>query len=286
MNAPAVVGAGMRLWARHWLSWGLITLLFSGVVSVALAAADPQPALTTPEAWADRTAEIEPGATALVLLLSAAAAVLLGPWLYVILARGSLLATIEGARQGGIDRTIRGVRSVLWILVLLLLAAIAALLPFGVALGIAAARTSSDDTTGVAVVLGFVLLLAVLLWILPRLAVLMHVYAGEDLRGRKAIGEAWRRTQGAWWTSLGVVVLNILIAFGISLIPSSIANSAFPLATVGHAVPRAVLLALTNALVAPIGFAVTAALYLELSSRKGTLSQAALRRHLARFDPP
>jgi hypothetical protein len=286
MNAPAVVGAGMRLWARHWISWGLVTLLFSGVVSVALAAADPQPALTSPAAWADRTGEIEPGAAALVLILSLAAGVLLGPWLYVILARGSLLATMADVPAGGIDRTIRGVRSVLWILVLLLLAAIAALIPYGVILGIVAATTSADETAAVAVLLGFVVLLAVLLWILPRLAVLIHVYAGEDIRGRKAIGEAWRRTRGAWWMSLGVVVLNLLIGFGISLIPASIANSAFPLATVGDAVPRAVLLALTNALVAPIGFAVTAALYLELSSRKGTLSQAALRRQLARFDPP
>jgi hypothetical protein len=202
----------------------------------------------------------------------------------VILTRGSLLASIEGAPEGGIERTIRGVPSVLWMIVLLLLATIAALIPFGLILAVIATPLSSDDTVGVAMGMGIVFLLVVFLWIVPRLAVLIHVYVGEDVRGTGAIAEAWRRTRGAWWMSLGVLVLNVLIGLGISLIPASIANSAFPLATVGHAVPRAVVLALTNALVTPIGFAMTAALYLELSSRKGKLSQTALRRHLARFD--
>ena len=83
---------------------------------------------------------------------------------------------------------------------------------------------------------------------------------------------------------LGVVVLNLLIGLAISLIPSSIANTAFPDATVADAVPRAVILALTNAVITPIGFAITAALYVELTARRGLLSREALAQRLARFD--
>jgi hypothetical protein len=40
-----------------------------------------------------------------------------------------------------------------------------------------------------------------------------------------------------------------------------------------------------SAIVTPIGVAIGAALYLELSARTGTLDQTSLRRNLARFDP-
>ena len=84
--------------------------------------------------------------------------------------------------------------------------------------------------------------------------------------------------------TLGAMVLNLLIGIAISLVPASLASAIFPDPTVAHAVPRAVILALANAVIAPIGFAITSALYLELSARKGLLSQEQLARTLARFD--
>jgi hypothetical protein len=283
MTAPAVVAAGMRLWAERWLPWGLLTLLFSGVVSVLLAAVDPQPALTNPAAW-PVPSEAEPGTTATAILLSSVATLLLGPWLYVILARASLLVAIEGAPNAGVDRTIRGVPSVLWLFVLLVLGLVAALIPVAVVGAVAASPMPSDAADAIVVAGAIAFVLLGLLWLLPRLVVLIHVFVAEDRRGRHAIAETWRRTKGAWWMSLGVVVLNLLIGMGFGIVPTSIANNVFPLATMSDAVPRAVILALTNALVTPIGLAITAALYLELSARKGLLSQATVRRNLSRFD--
>jgi hypothetical protein len=130
-------------------------------------------------------------------------------------------------------------------------------------------------------VIGF---LALFLWIVPRLWVLVQVFVGEDVRGTRAIRETWRRSEGAWTAALGVVVLTVLIGLGISLVPAVIATAAFPLSTAEHAVARAILYALTNALTTPIGVAIQAALYLELSARDGVLDQATLRQHLSRFD--
>jgi hypothetical protein len=281
MNAPAVVGAGMRLWSENWLRWGLITLMFAGTLSVALAALDPQPALPTqpsPTAVGMDATEVSG------LLLTFVAGLLLGPWLYVILARASLLATFAPDRGGLIARTIRGVPSLLWIFVILFAAAMAAVIPIAVVGAAIFAPIPTEEERAVLVLLIAVVLLIVLLWLVPRLILVVHAYVAEDRRGTKAIAEAWRRTRKVWWMVLGAIVLNILIGFAVSLIPTSIANTAFPDATVAHAVPRAVIQALTNALVTPIGVAITSALYLELSARKGVLSQETLARNLSRFD--
>jgi hypothetical protein len=173
----------------------------------------------------------------------------------------------------------------LWIGFLLLLGFIVVAIPIVIVFAILAAVTPSDaEAAAVGIFVAGISFLALFLWIAPRLAILVQVFVGEDERGTQAIGEAWRRSRGAWAPALGVVVLSILIALGISLVPSLIAAGAFPLPTVEHAVPRAILYALTSALTTPIGVAITSALYLELSARKGVLDQASLRRRLSRFD--
>jgi hypothetical protein len=53
---------------------------------------------------------------------------------------------------------------------------------------------------------------------------------------------------------------------------------------VGDAVARTIMQSLLNAVVTPIGTAIVTVLYLELHARAGSLDQASLRRHLARFD--
>jgi len=283
MTAPAVVGAGMRLWAENWFRWGLVTLLFTGVANVVIAAVDPTSTYGTYGMGDPAFAAEDPNVWAILLTL--VLVLLLAPWLGVILTAGALRSSFEdGRRVPLVGRTIRGVHSMLWIGFLLLLGFIVVAIPMVIVIAILVAATPPDAEAGEVIFVAVISFLALLLWIAPRLATLVQVFVGEDERGAQAIGEAWRRSRGAWAPALGVVVLSILIALGISLVPSLIAAGAFPLPTVEHAVPRAILYALTSALTTPIGVAITSALYLELSARKGVLDQATLRRHLSRFD--
>lgn len=281
MRATSIVRAGLKLWSEHWIRWGLVTLLFSGIASVVAAALDPW-AATYSTAWADRPASLE--ANPLAPIISVIGALFLGPWLSLILTKASLEASLgEADDRPLVGRTIRGVHSALWILFLLVLCGMVVAIPL-VALALAT-RNTDPDTQEAVVGIFFVLFFALALWIVPRLLVLLHVFVGEDRRGTKAIAETWRRSRGAWGMALGVLALNILIVIGISLIPGIVAEAAFPLPTVEDAVPRAILYALVSAIVTPMGVAIAAALYLELSARKGVLDQSSLRRNLARFDP-
>jgi hypothetical protein len=210
---------------------------------------------------------------------------LLGPWLYVILTKASLESSIDDRTTSApVDRTIRGVHSLLWIMVLLLMCLIVALIPLALIGGAIAAVVPRATEERVVVAVVFLGLLALLVWLAPRLATVIHVFVGEDARGSHAIAEAWRRSRGAWGMAFGVLVLSALIGIEIGLVPALVAEDVFPNATVEDAVPRAIVYAVTSALSIPIGFAVTAALYLEISARKSVLSQASLRRQLARFD--
>ena len=282
MGATAIVGAGLRLWSEHWLRWAVVTLVFTGIVSVVAAGLDPW-AATYSDPWVDRPPSA-PAANPLAGLVGVIGALFLGPWLYVILAKASLEASLgEADDRPLVGRTIRGVHSVLWILFLLFLCALVVLIPL--AISVFATRSGDPDAQQLAFGLFGLLFLVLLLWVAPRLLVLLHVFVGEDRRGTKAIAETWRRSRGAWGTALGVLVLDILIAIGIALIPGIVAEAAFALPTAEDAVPRAILYALVSAIATPIGFAIGAGLYLELSARKGMLDQKSLRRNLARFDP-
>jgi hypothetical protein len=285
MKAPAVVGAGMRLWGQDWIRWGLVTLLFTGISNVVIAAIDPWMATYGTYPMDDPVfAAEEPDVLAILLML--VQILLLTPWLYVILARATLHATFEDwPRPSLVGRTIRGVPSLLWIGFLLILAVIVVAIPVVLVSAILVSATPPDAEGGILALVGAAVGLTLILWIAPRLAVLVQMFVGEDRRGTQAIRGTWRRSNGAWAHVLGVVVLNALIALGISIVPSIIAGGAFPLPTAEDAVPRAILFALMSAIVTPIGVAISAALYLELSARKGTLDQTSLRRSLARFDP-
>jgi hypothetical protein len=283
MKGAAIVAAGVKLWAESWLRWGLLTLLFSGAASVLIAAIDPLTATYGAGYWmGDRPVSLH-DPDPLAGLVSLVASLFLAPWLYVILTRSSLRSSFDDAgRSPLIGRTLRGVPSVLWIVFLLLLCVLALVVPVAIiANSLGGGTAEAQQAVAIVLVLAVV---ALAVWIVPRLAILFHVFVGEDERGTHAIRATWRRSKGAWGTAVGVLLLNLLIAVGIALIPGVIADSAFSLATVEDAVPRAIVYALVSALITPLGVTIGAALYLELSARKGELSQASLRRNLARFD--
>ena len=276
MGAAAIVGAGLRIWAKNRFAWFLVTLAMTGVVAVIIAWVDPWTGTFGFQYWVGEPPFSRPDPTPLAVILTLALALFLGPWEIVVLTRSALRATFGEPPAGRalIGRTIRGVHSILWIFVLLGICLIPVVL---LLVGIARATGS---TPGIVAFFP----LAVLLWAGPRLATLTHVFVGEDARGTRAIAGAWRLSRGAWATSIGTLLLFLLVAIVISIVPSIIVGEAFPDPVIGDAIPRAVVQSILNAITAPMSTAVVAALYLELRARKGVLDQQALRANLARFD--
>jgi hypothetical protein len=282
MGAGALVGAGLRIWIRNWFPWFLVTLAMTGVISVIIAAVDPWTGTFGVQYWFGDRPFIRPDPTPLAVILSLVMALLLGPWEIVVLTRSALRATIGEASTGLslIGRTIRGVHSLLWIFVLLAVALIPIVLLL-VAITMAVGHGGQGEAArGIAAFIP----LALLLFAVPRLATLTHVFVGDDARGTRALAGAWRLSRSAWGTSVGTILLVLLIATAISIVPSLIIGQAFSSPVVGDAIPRAIVQALLNAVLTPLGTAVIAALYLELRARKGTLDQQTLRTNLARFD--
>jgi hypothetical protein len=275
MGAVAIVGAGLRIWAKNWFVWFLVALAMTGVITVLIAAVDPWTGTFGVQVWVEEPPFSRPDPTPLAVILSLALALFLGPWEIVVLTRSALRAAFLEPTTGRaiIGRTIRGVHSVLWIFVLFGICLIPIVL---LLIAIAAAMGSSA--------LVALIPLGLLLWAGPRLATVTHVFVGEDARGTRAIAGSWRLSRGAWGTSLGTLLLLLLVALAITLVPSIIVGVAFPSPVVGDAIPRAVIQALVNAITTPMSTAVIAALYLELRARMGVLDQQALQANLARFD--
>lgn len=276
MGAAATVGAGLRIWAKNWFAWFLVTLAMTGVVAVIIAWVDPWTGTFGVQYWVGEPPFSRPDPTPLAVILTLVLALFLGPWEIVVLTRSALRATFSEPPAGRaiIGRTIRGAHSILWIFVLLGIFLIPVVL---LLVGIARATGSTPG------IVAFIPI-ALLLWAGPRLATLTHVFVGEDARGTRAIAGAWRLSRGAWGTSLGTLLLLLLVAIALSIVPSIIVGEAFPSPVIGDAIPRAVIQALLNAITTPMSAAVVAALYLELRARKGVLDQQALQANLARFD--
>jgi hypothetical protein len=278
MGATRIVGAGLRLWAENWVPWFVVTLALTGLIAVVTAAVDPWSAVTGVTIWIGERPAYRPAPNALAIVLTLVNTFLLSPWELVILTNAALRATCSDPLRGSalIGRTIIGVRSLLWIFVVLVLFALPFLI---VLLGIARATESADSRA----LLGLVPL-TIFLVFLPRLATFVNVFVGEDSRGAKAIAGAWRLSKGAWATSAGTIVLSFLIALAVTILPGLIVAEVFPRPEVGDAVARTIVQSLLNAVVTPIGIAIVTVLYLELRARAGPLDQAELRRNLARFD--
>lgn len=278
MGVGAIVGAGLRIWAKNWLPWFLVTLAMTGVISVIIAAVDPWTGTFGVEYRFGDRPFYRPDPTAPAVFLSLVMAFFLGPWEIVVLTRGALRATFSQPPTGLalIGGTIRGVHSMIWVFVLLAIC----LIPIVLFLVAIAAAIGSEAAAGIIVFLT----LALVLWAGPRLATLAHVFVGEDARGTRAIAGAWGLSRGAWGTSLGTLLLFLLVGIAISIVPSIIVGQAFTSPVIEDAIPRAAVQALLNAVITPMGTAIIAVLYLELRARKGALDQQDLRAKLARFD--
>ena len=278
MGAARIVGAGLRVWAESWLPWFLVTVVMTGTVAVLTAVVDPWSATYGVGWWFGDRPVTRPDPNGLAVGLSLLGAFLLGPWEFVILTRASLRSTFADPLRGSalIGGTIRGVHSVLWIILLLAVMAVPLFLAiFGI---VYAARDA--DSAGLLLFIP----LALSLYFVPRLATLANVFVGQDARGSRAIGGAWRLSSGAWPTSAGVVVLTVLIAIAISIVPAALTAEVFPLVTRGDALARAIAQSVLNGILTPMTSAIVAVLYLELMARRGLLEQEVLRARLARFD--
>lgn len=278
MGATRIVGAGLRLWIESWPAWAVVTLLLTGVIAILVAIADPWSTTYGYDAWFDDPAFGRSDPSGVAVVLGLVNTFFLGPWLYVILSRAALHATVEAPLRGSalFGGTIRGVHSLVWIFVLLILLAI----PIGIL--IVAIAFAARDSGAVGVL--FLIPLALFLYLVPRLATLPDVFVGDDARGSRAIGATWSLSRGAWPTAAGAIGLLILITIAISLVPGILAGTMFPDPVVGDALGRAIVGSLLNAVLTPIGVAIGAVLYLELKARKGALDQTSLREKLARFD--
>ena len=281
MGVGTIVGAGFRLWAESWFRWGVIAFAFSGLTAILIAFVDPLTSTYGADYWFGERPFYTPDPNPLAVVISLVGGLFLGPWEALVLTRAALHSTVEEPlkTRATLGRTIRGVHSLLWIFVLLVL--VVGVIGFLVGVFTTAADPSADDALGGILA---IVLVGSLLWIVPRLATLSHVFVGADQRGTKAIGGAWRLSKGAWGTSAGTVLLAVLIGIAIAVIPSLITSQMFTGAQVEDAVPRAIVQSLTTALVTPLGTAIVTGLYLELRARKGMLDQQAMQANLARFD--
>jgi hypothetical protein len=244
--------------------------------------ADPWSATYGVEWWFGDPPFPRPDPNGLGVLLTLVGTFLLGPWEFVILTRASLRSAFAEPLRGSalIGGTIRGVHSVLWIFILLGLMAIPLFIVLFGIVGVA----QDEETAAALLVSVSVLLLLLLLYLAPRLATLASVFVGQDARGTKAIGGAWRLSRRAWATSAGAIVLAVLIGIAISIPAGALMTELFPSVSRADAVGRAVIQSLLNGILTPMSTAIVAVLYLELMARKGVLDQEALRRNLARFD--
>jgi hypothetical protein len=281
MSVGKIVGAGFGLWAESWFRWGVVAFAFSGLTAVLIAAVDPVTSTYGPDNWSGEGPLFASSPQPLAVLISLVGGLFLGPWEAVVLTRAALHAAVTEPLKGTslLGRTIRGVHSLLWIFVLLVL--VTALIALLIGAIVAVADPSAEEALAGSI---GIILLGSFLWLVPRLATLSHVFVGEDQRGTKAIGGAWQLSRGAWGTSASTLLLTVLIGIAIAVIPSLITSQMFPGARVADAVPRAIVQSLTTAVVTPLGTAIVTGLYLELRARKGVLDQEALRTNLARFN--
>ena len=126
---------------------------------------------------------------------------------------------------------------------------------------------------GLAVGIGFILLIVPGIIALGFLCVSVPVLIVENRRGTDAMGRSWNLVKGHFWHALGVILVAALIVGFVNGIVSSIGGSAW--------VVRWILTAIATTITAPFTALVSVLLYLDLRARSEALSASTLRSELA-----
>jgi hypothetical protein len=134
---------------------------------------------------------------------------------------------------------------------------------------------------GIAVAVGFVLLVVPGLFLLTIWAVLAPAIVIERRPATAAFGRSRELVKGYGWPVLGVVIVAILITFVVSLILLGIAS-----AIADGPILRIVLGVLATTATAPIGALVAGVLYYRLLQLKGDSGAVASRTELEDYTPP
>jgi hypothetical protein len=135
--------------------------------------------------------------------------------------------------------------------------------------------------SGLAILLGFILLIipGILVWVRLAFATTVLVVEGEG--GTKAIGRSWRLAAGHFWRLLGAFILAGLIAFiGSAVLTIPIGIVALALGPNGWAL-NALGNSLVTVLVTPFSTLITVLLYFDLRIRKEGYDIAVMTQELA-----
>jgi hypothetical protein len=125
---------------------------------------------------------------------------------------------------------------------------------------------------GISVAIGFLLLIIPGIILLGFLAVSVPAVVVEDVRGTNAMRRSWALVSGNFWHALGVVVVAAIITGIIAGLIGSIGGS--------NRIVGAIFTAIAQVIVAPYSALVTVLLYLDLRSRRESLTASQLRAEL------
>lgn len=125
---------------------------------------------------------------------------------------------------------------------------------------------------GLAVAIGFILLIIPGIILLVLFSVSVSAVVVEHAHGTEAMRRSWNLTKGHFWHVLGVIVVAALIAGAVTAVLSAIGGSS--------AVLRLILETIGQIIVAPFSALVTVILYLDLRARSGSLTASGLRTEL------
>lgn len=130
---------------------------------------------------------------------------------------------------------------------------------------------------GLAVGIGFILLIIPGLILLVLLSVSIPSLVVEDRRGTEAMGRSWNLTKSHFWHVAGVIVVGWLIGFAVAIVFGLISALFGDLWLI-----RWIFDVIAQILVAPFVALVTVVLYIDLRARSEALTGETLRGELSR----
>jgi hypothetical protein len=126
---------------------------------------------------------------------------------------------------------------------------------------------------GLATIAGLILFIIPGIWIGVRLAVSVEALVVEGRRGTQAMGRSWELVGGHWWHAFGALVVAGLLTGVVNAVITT------PFSNTGWFV-QAVAAAIATVITLPYGVLVGVLLYLDLRSRKESLTLERLRTDL------